>query len=453
MNPPSISTVADRIQSLLRRLKIKRAHFSARLPADWAEYVSVYSECVSSMTLLGPMAIAREAAASLERRLQVITGDTGPIATRIRDAAKHLPMARLSILPRCNPLGWADLAVSHGTEIATEICAFIDSQEKLSSYGKPKDLPEAGVLDGISYRIRGRGQPLVLLPLFLSPSQWEPLIDSLANRFTTVTLGGPILGAVAVLESRGQSRGYGRILATLHEELDIKSGELILEVGCGTGVIDRWLAKHSDFSNRIVGVDINPYLLNEGRALAESEGLKDRIELREGNAEALPFSDESFDIAISVTAIEEVNADQLIREMLRVTKPGGRVGIISRAIDQGFFRNVELPPDLKGKVNSPSGNVGPEGCADASLYRRMVQAGLVNLQMFPVYATFTEGDGPTIQFMEDGFLGNLSNEEVNAWRAARAKAEASGTFFMAWPHHCAVGIKQQTTHAGARNGP
>ena len=43
--------------------------------------------------------------------------------------------------------------------------------------------------------------------------------------------------------------------------------------------------------------------------------------------------------------------------------------------------------------------------------------------------------------MQDGLLQKLSPEEATEWRTARAQAEAEGTFFMTWPHHCAVGTK------------
>ena len=47
-----------------------------------------------------------------------------------------------------------------------------------------------GEIAGISYRIRGVGPPLVLLPMFLAPSQWEPLVPRLSERYCTITLGG-----------------------------------------------------------------------------------------------------------------------------------------------------------------------------------------------------------------------------------------------------------------------
>jgi len=43
--------------------------------------------------------------------------------------------------------------------------------------------------------------------------------------------------------------------------------------------------------------------------------------------------------------------------------------------------------------------------------------------------------------MQNSLLSKLSQDEAQEWKTARAQAEADGTFFMAWPHHCAVGTK------------
>jgi hypothetical protein len=67
--------------------------------------------------------------------------------------------------------------------------------------------PQQGEVAGISYRIRGAGPPLVLMPLDLSPAQWEPLIPQVSERYCTITLGAA-LGAVSLLEARGRS-SYG----------------------------------------------------------------------------------------------------------------------------------------------------------------------------------------------------------------------------------------------------
>jgi len=92
------------------------------------------------------------------------------------------------------------------------------------------------------YRVQGVVPPLVLLPLELSPGQWEPLIPALAAHWTTITLGGAHLGSVASLEERGRS-GYIDVVRGLLDQLAIRSGEQVAEVGCGSGVIMRELAR------------------------------------------------------------------------------------------------------------------------------------------------------------------------------------------------------------------
>jgi ubiquinone/menaquinone biosynthesis C-methylase UbiE len=173
------------------------------------------------------------------------------------------------------------------------------------------------------------------------------------------------------------------------------------------------------------------------------------IEFRDGNAESLPFADHSFDVTMSVTVIEEADADRMLAEMVRVTKPSGRVAVVARAIDVPFLMNLSLSPGLKAKVEAPGvvGDVAPQGCADASLYRRMHSAGLTRLKMLPQLTAFDRAGPAMLEFMQNGLLRQLSQEEAGEWQTARAKAEVEGTFFMAWPHHCAAETKT-TSGAG-----
>jgi ubiquinone/menaquinone biosynthesis C-methylase UbiE len=340
-------------------------------------------------------------------------------------------------------LGWSDVASERTREFADAMLEFL-SRFPVPDVAKSVALPQGeGEVAGISYRIRGVGPPLVLLPLFLTPSQWEPLVPVLSERYCTIILGGTALGAVAILEGRGHAIGYLQMVRTLIEEAGLHPGETVLEVGCGSGVLTRWLARRTAGRNRITGVDINPYLLREAKALVRQEGLEGAIEFRDGNAEALPFSDNSFDVVMSVTVIEEADADRMLAEMVRVAKPNGRVAVIARALDMAFPMNLALSDGLKAKVEAPGviGQVSPQGCADASLYRRVRQVGLTHVKMLPQLTAFDRADLTVLQFLEGALLPKLNQDEAREWQAARAEAEAAGTFFMTWPHHCAVGTK------------
>jgi ubiquinone/menaquinone biosynthesis C-methylase UbiE len=163
----------------------------------------------------------------------------------------------------------------------------------------------------------------------------------------------------------------------------------------------------------------------------------------EGNAEALPFDDDSFECAFSVTVLEECDADRAIREMIRVARSGGRIGVIVRAIDMPQWWNLSVPETIRGKIDMPPASVGPGGVADASLYRRMRQAGLADLVCFPSLVTLDRPDGPIWRYREDHVLSLLSPEETQTWRTLCDAAREDGLLFMAHPMHCAVGTKPQ----------
>ena len=284
----------------------------------------------------------------------------------------------------------------------------------------------------------------MLLPLSLASSQWDPLLSRLSTRCRTVTLGGPELGFLAMLESRGHAAGYLSVIQRIMEAVHLRPGEVILEVGCGSGVLDRWLARYTTQANRIIGVDVNRYLLREATALAMQEGLADIITFQEGDAEALPFPDNHVDVALSFTVLEEGNADRMLAELVRVAKPGGRVAVMVRALDIPWVVNVPLRPEVKTKAQTPRGFVGAQGCADASLYRRFHQAGLTHVQMWPQFAAFEQPHTPQAQFAYGAILGALTAEETQEWHAGMAQAVADGTYFIAQPFHCAVGTKPET---------
>jgi ubiquinone/menaquinone biosynthesis C-methylase UbiE len=157
----------------------------------------------------------------------------------------------------------------------------------------------------------------------------------------------------------------------------------------------------------------------------------------------LPFPDNSFDVVMSSTVIQRVDADRMIPEMVRVAKSGGRVAVVGHGHDMPRWVNLPLPAKLKAKVEAPgwadeSGH--PRGCDESSLYQRMHRVGLSQIKMFPQLATFD--DAYRLQQFQASILPTLSPEEAAEWRSAVAQGEAEGTFFIATPFHSAVGTKR-----------
>jgi len=431
-------SVADRLVQLLDHLKIERAHFAASMLADVTGLAQAYPERIASLTLVCPPRVDRSLHI-LGNRLMIIAGDRGRPATMVRDAIKNLSEATVIWLPGYFSPPWADAVADWSPEVESALLSFLSTdslQPNKEALGNTQ-----GTVADISYQSQGEGPPLVLLPLSLASSQWDPLLSRLSSRYRTIALGGPELGFLAMLESRGRATGYLSVLRRMIDVVQPRAGEVVLEVGCGSGVLDRWLARCTSQANPIIGIDVNRYLVREAKALAIQEGLADIITFQEGDAEALPLSDEHVDVALSFTVLEEGNADRMLAELVRVTKPGGRVAVIVRALDIPWVVNVPVRPELKSKVQTPRGFVGTEGCADASLYRRFQQTGLKCLEMFPQLAAFEQAETSQAQFAHGAILSALTPEEIQEWHTAMTQAVADGTYFIAQPFHCAVGKK------------
>ncbi len=433
----------DRLIALLDHLRLDAAHFGTPIPRDISGMAEDHPERLAGIVLCVPSRLDPAPFSAVADRILMIAPERGPAADATARAAARLPAAERAILGGYEaPGGWTDAVAERTDEIADRMTVFL---EHMAANGRRALTPHAtqaeGTHAGISYRIVGSGPALILLPFFLAPSQWSPAISHLARHFTVVTLGGPHLGGVASLEDRAQMPTYQAMFRTLIDVIAPCPGETILEIGCGAGSLVRLLAARLGNANPITGADLNPFLLREAQELAAAEGLADAIEFTMGNAEALPFDNETFDCAYSVTVFEECEADRAIAETIRVVRPGGRVGLVVRALDMPQWWNLTLPEAILRKVETPPHSIAPAGVADRSLYRRMHEAGFVGLVCFPMLVTLDRPGGPIWRNREDHVLSQLSPEELRLWYAERDRAEEGGLLFMAHPLHCAVGTK------------
>lgn len=433
-------TIAERIYQLCQHLGIGKAHIAAR-DNDWLALVTTHPELFASLTLVLPDVPNPDTIHHFDSNLLIFTGaQADEYATQVREAVVSVPgvsLVSLDILA-----AWSDVVADNTEQMAMALLPFLartNHPECVEIIGRNG---ESGEVAGISYFIEGSGPPLLLFPIGLVPSQWEPLMSQLTEQYCTITLGGAHLGVVAFLEQRSAAAGYLGMVRQLIDEANLLPGETVLEVGTGTGALVRWLAHHTQGNNPILGVDINPFLLREAKALARQDKLTQKIEFREGNGEALPFSDNSFDLVMSVTVMEEVDAKKMMTELVRVVKPGGRVAVIVRANDRPVFFNLPLPEELRAGIEDQQGwapGVTELGCADSSLYWRFNKSGLTKIKRFPQLAVFD--DMAMFDEIQSWRFPSLTQEQAQAWKIAREQGELEGTLFFSWPHHCAVGTK------------
>jgi len=110
---------------------------------------------------------------------------------------------------------------------------------------------------------------------------------------------------------------------TLAEAVDVRAGEQVLDVAAGNG--NASLAAARRFAS-VTSTDYVPALLDRGAARARAEGLQICFEV--ADAEALPYGDGSFDVALSTFGVMFApDHARAAAEMLRVVRPGGRIGL------------------------------------------------------------------------------------------------------------------------------
>lgn len=122
--------------------------------------------------------------------------------------------------------------------------------------------------------------------------------------------------------------GTGAALARLVEQAELAAGQRVLDLGCGTGA-GTLTAKRAQPGIEVVGVDPDVKALARAERKAEHAGLS--IQLQQGFGDELPFADASFDRVLSSFMFHHLESEQkpaVLREVLRVLRPGGRLHLL-----------------------------------------------------------------------------------------------------------------------------
>jgi len=122
------------------------------------------------------------------------------------------------------------------------------------------------------------------------------------------------------------------------EKLNIKDGEIALEVGFGTGRCLVEIAKRVGNKGKTFGIDISSGMLKMTRKRLKKEGLAGKVKLYCGDALSMPYEDDKFDAVFLSFTLELFDTPEIpavLKEMKRVLKPGGRLGVVSMSKEVG----------------------------------------------------------------------------------------------------------------------
>jgi len=229
----------------------------------------------------------------------------------------------------------------------------------------------------------------------------------------------------AMLEHRGRNADEVAARNAYLTLLGMRPGERVLEVGCGTGVVLRDLARRVGPNGSALGLDPSPALLAIARELADKAGLGQSIELREGDARVLPFGAAEFDAALAVTTLAHIpDGRRAIRELVRVVRPGGRVGIFERDPDSYIVAHPDRALTRR-IVAARSDHGSADGWLARALPRLMAAAGLRDVQVRAFTSIETDPAGFYSSLADRSAdtaigAGVISEEERRQWLEALA---------------------------------
>lgn len=252
---------------------------------------------------------------------------------------------------------------------------------------------------------------------------------------------GPEWGASFASASTGAMSFYDEIMVPrlfepwaelLLDEVEPQSGEAVLDIACGPGTVTRQAAHRVGKSGRVTGCDLSPAMLELARSKISFEGSAP-IDYRECPADSLAVSDHAFDVVTCQQGVQFFpDRAAALREMRRVLRPGGRLGIaVWGAIEDSppFAALANAVEQILGVEDADTYRAGPWGFGDSDSLLQLVQDNGfsdVSLRRRELPVVF-EG-GPTQLFLTlhaasvAAKLAQLSETDLSAFEVAAEEA-------------------------------
>ena len=248
------------------------------------------------------------------------------------------------------------------------------------------------------------------------------------------------------LEFRAKDATFRAYCETYLALIDLPGSAAVLDLGCGTGVVTRTIAKRDGFAGTVTGIDQSPRFIAAAERLADADGVGDRVEFVVDDAHSLDLPAASFDAVVAHTLVSHVR-DQLavLWQAARVVRPGGAVAIFDGDYASLTFgcTDAKLGQAMESAVQSM---IMSSPRVMRSLPRLLPKAGLrLVATQAHVYAeagsssfliNLAETYGPLV-----ASTGLQPAADVEAWLADQRRSVEDGTFFAACNYYAYVATR------------
>lgn len=246
--------------------------------------------------------------------------------------------------------------------------------------------------------------------------------------------GGLLDVLVTRLEARGKHPHFARMLTDYLDAMQIDGARTVLDLGCGTGVASRSIARRPEFAGDVTGIDLSPYLVAAAARLGEEEGLGSRLTFRAGDTRSLDLAPAGFDAVVAHTLVSHVDDPlAVLKEAARVVKPGGLVGVFDGDYASITFGHAD-PSRAKANDEAIINAVITSPRVMREMPRLLPAAGLTLVRAF----SYVLAEIGTADFWLSAIAsfrrlipaaGTMTEGEANALADELLKASDDGVFF------------------------
>jgi ubiquinone/menaquinone biosynthesis C-methylase UbiE len=266
-------------------------------------------------------------------------------------------------------------------------------------------------------------------------------LENIASGFTGVDRTNDPSYFLEFLAAADQLPDVQRSRRVMREASGLMPGESALDIGCGLGSEVIAMARTAGQNGRAVGIDPSATMVETARANAAKEGVA--AEFQTGDVHALAFSSNSFDVCRAERVFMYLKDPvQALSEMIRVTKPGGRIVIYDFDWDCIFAPGTDKRV-TRSIVRALADNL-PQGKIGGELFPMFHRAGLANVKSQPMAMTFPLS---FYKFAISGTIdaavrqGSVTEKDARGWWTDLETANEQGRYLLGMLGFVVSGVK------------